>query len=173
MGVCASSEAVTVDIGQAPPRGGAKGTAHAQAGDGGGASGPPAGTAPGGSMILRKPLTNGASGSGGGGTHGKGSSLRGFSGGVGGDTPPGTVNGSHSHHLSVTEKLAGMGLGMKRSSTSSLARSSVVSLVSLQSGHNVDVRSLPELPPALFLSAIFNDVAFFKVRSARACVRGG
>jgi hypothetical protein len=35
-------------------------------------------------------------------------------------------------------------------------------LARLQGRHDVDVRSLPELPPALFLAAIFNDVAFFR-----------
>lgn len=76
----------------------------------------------------------------------------------------------HGHRSSLdSSKFSGFGLGgMKRTGSGSNLRNSCVSLASLQSGHHVDVRSLPELPPALFLAAIFNDVAFFKVSTSGA-----
>ena len=89
-------------------------------------------------------------------------------------------NKEDNHSTSVADKLANLSFpGLKRNSSGNNIRSSsntnlsssgtnsnpssTVSLISLQSGHTVDLRSLPELPPALFLAAIFNDVAFFKV----------
>jgi hypothetical protein len=83
-------------------------------------------------------------------------------GGAGAD--PSSSNGHHHGSSSVVEKLASFGLSMRRTGSHQNIRGSTVSLASLQSGHAVDVRSLPELPPALFLAAIFNDVAFYKVR---------
>jgi hypothetical protein len=188
MGACASTAAVPVaDIGAPPSRGNKRANPTAQGVDAStqdGAHGrsntPIAGVSGtqlskrafasgngGGSMVIK---TGGGGGHhhGGGGSVGRGSSTSAF--GIGPSSTPG-----ESHQLStgragvgasVSEKLAGLGLGgMRRSTSGNNVRSSTVSLASLQGGHHVDVRSLPELPPAMFLAAIFNDVAFFKVRT--------